>query len=176
MTNVLIDYDGLLIGLSFALAPLGAWVRLFTSAYVRNERGEIRGTWLVLSAIIVAGCMMWAAHYVGTLAYQPDVGMTFGIRLTFLSFVMAISFATVAILVVTRHSDSAAILVIGAATMTMVVVALHYGAWRRCVRQPSWSIPRCWCRSRSCSHSSLRWAGSIPCRAYAVPPVAHRCR
>jgi NO-binding membrane sensor protein with MHYT domain len=89
MTHTLADYAFALVGLSFVVALIGALVGLFTSQYVRDEDGEIRLMWTVFCAVIIAGCMMWAAHFTGMLAYQPDVPVTFGLRMTLLSFVMA---------------------------------------------------------------------------------------
>ncbi len=127
MTHTLADYDFALVGLSFVVALIGALVGLFTSQYVRDEDGEIRLVWTVFCAVIFAGCMMWAAHFTGMLAYQPDAPVTFGVRMTWLSFVMPAIFAAVAVLIVSRHPESTAVLIIGGAVMTMGFVALHYG-------------------------------------------------
>jgi len=106
MTNTLSDYDLMLVVASFGVALIGALVGLFTSRYARDGHGDIRALWVALTAIVLAGCMMWASHFAGLLAYDPGAGITFDLRMTWLSFVMPTIFAGVAVLVVTRHPES----------------------------------------------------------------------
>lgn len=127
MTNSFTDYNLLLVFVSWLVAAAGATVGFFASQYVRDADGRVRLPWTIFSSLVIAGCMMWTAHFVGMLAYQPDVPITFDVRMTWLSFVMPVVFAAVALLVVTRHPESVAVLVVGGATMTMGLVALHYG-------------------------------------------------
>ncbi len=146
MTHTLGDYDWLLVAASFGVALLGALVGLFTSQYARDWQGNVRALWVALTAVILSGCMMWATHFTGLLAYDPGVGMTFDVAMTWLSFVMPTIFAGVAVLVVTRHPESVVVMLVGAATMTMGIVALHYGgiaALRvpaEIVHQPTWVV------------------------------------
>lgn len=127
MTNSFGDYSLLIVVSSWLVAIVGATVGFFASQYVRDADGRVRIAWTIFSSLVIAGCMMWAAHFVGMLAYQPDVPITFDLRMTWLSFVMPVIFAAVALLVVTRHPESMAVLSVGGATMTMGMVALHYG-------------------------------------------------
>ena len=127
ISHALTDYDPLLIAASYLVAMLGAAVGLFAGQYVRDESGRLRLLWTIAAAIIIAGCMMWTAHFVGMLAYQPGVPVTFDLRMTWLSLLMPLIFAAIAVLIVTRHPHSHAVLVVGAVTMTMGLVALHYG-------------------------------------------------
>ncbi|WP_067562504.1 MHYT domain-containing protein [Halofilum ochraceum] len=126
MTHSVGDYSLLLVFGSWLVAVAGASVGLFSSQYVRDSDGRVRVAWTMFSSLVIAGCMMWSAHYVGMLAYQPDWPITFDVHMTWLSFVMPVVFAAVAVLIVTRHPESLAVLTVGGATMTMGLVALHY--------------------------------------------------
>lgn len=127
MTNTLADYDPLLAAAAFAVAMLGAFAGFFAGRYVRDDAGRIRMPWLVLSALALSACMMWATHFVAMLAYEPGVAYTFGVERTLLSLAMSAIFSVFAVLIVTRHPGSTAVLVVGGATMAMGIVALHYG-------------------------------------------------
>lgn len=127
MTNTLADYDPLVAAAAYLVSVLGALVGLFTGRYVRDAAGNIRMPWLILCALAISACMMWASHFVAMLAYDPGVPYTFGLRLTLLSLAMSAIFSMFAVLIVTRHPESVAVLVVGGAVMAMGMVALHYG-------------------------------------------------
>lgn len=127
MSAAFAEHDPLLVTAALGVAAVGALAGLFTGRYVRDPGGRLRLPWLALCAVVLATCMMWAAHFVAVLAWEPGVAMTFGVERSVLSLAMPAIFTVFAVLIVTRHPDSPAVLAVGALVMTMGLVALHYG-------------------------------------------------
>lgn len=74
-----------LVAVSFLVATFGA-VSAFSTARWIAPAGRTRVAWLLLSAVILGGCTAWAPHFLGLLAVNPDVLITFDMRLTLAAF------------------------------------------------------------------------------------------
>ena len=125
MTNTLGDYSLLLIAVSWLVSVLGAFTGLMLTRHIETEDGGIRLGWLALAAVVLGGCAIWAMHFIGMLAWQPDGAVTYDTRLTLLSLVLPILFTMVGLYTVFRFRGTAAWLAAGIA-MGLGVAAMHY--------------------------------------------------
>lgn len=125
MTNTFDDYSLLLIAVSYLVSALGAFTGLMLSRHIRTEEGDIRFGWLTLAALVMGGCAIWAMHFIGMLAWRPEVALTYDTNLTVLSLALSIGFTMAGLYVVHRFQGTAAWLGAGL-VMGLGVAAMHY--------------------------------------------------
>lgn len=87
-----------------------------------TEEGEQRRAIWVLGAGIVAGCGIWATHFISMLAFRGEDPVSYDPGVTFLSFVIAIVFSSVGFSVATRFRPAG----IGGAIVGLAIGAMHY--------------------------------------------------
>lgn len=108
-----------------ALAGLICMFATFSATHllVRSaEEGEQRRAVWVLAAGTVAGCGIWATHFIGMLAFRPEDPVSYEPGMTFLSFVIAIVFSSIGFAVATRFRPAA----IGGAIVGLAIATMHY--------------------------------------------------
>ncbi|MBO6633608.1 MHYT domain-containing protein [Parvibaculum sp.] len=94
-----------------------------THLLVRStEEGEQRRSIWILAAGTVAGCGIWATHFIAMLAFRPETPVSYDPGITFLSFVIAIVFASIGFSVTTRFRPAG----IGGAIIGLAIGAMHY--------------------------------------------------
>lgn len=125
MSNTLNDYSLLLIAVSFLVSALGAFTGLMLSRHIGTEEGGIRPGWLLLSALVLGGCAIWAMHFIGMLAWQPAGAVTYDTRMTLLSLALPILFTMAGLYTVHRFRGTPAWLLAGV-VMGLGVAAMHY--------------------------------------------------
>jgi NO-binding membrane sensor protein with MHYT domain len=125
MTNTLNDYSMVLVVVSFLVSALGAFTGLMLSRHIQTEDGVIRPGWLLLSALVLGGCAIWAMHFIGMLAWQPVGAATYDTNMTLISLALPILFTMVGLYMVHRFRGTPAWLVAGV-VMGLGVAAMHY--------------------------------------------------
>lgn len=125
MTNSFDDYSLLLIAVSYLVSALGAFTGLMLARHIRTEEGDIRFGWLALAALVMGGCSIWAMHFIGMLAWQPEVAVSYDANLTLLSLALPIGFTMAGLYVVHRFQGAVAWLAAGV-VMGLGVAAMHY--------------------------------------------------
>ncbi|MFK4685449.1 bifunctional diguanylate cyclase/phosphodiesterase [Bradyrhizobium diazoefficiens] len=119
------QHDWRLVALGGAvclLASAASAISLFQRA--RAASGGARVSWIALDAV-VAGCGIWATHFIAMQAYGPGAGGAYNIPVTVLSliFAIAVTFVGLSISVsVTRTIPVA----LGGAVVGGGVAAMHY--------------------------------------------------
>jgi NO-binding membrane sensor protein with MHYT domain len=126
MTNTMADYSMLLVLISYLVSVLGALTGLMLAENIAGRDGRIRVTWLVLASITLGGCAIWAMHFIGMLAYDPGVPVSYGIPLTFASLVLPILFTMVGLYVVHRWRASRGAWLAAGVVMGLGVATMHY--------------------------------------------------
>lgn len=125
MTNTFDDYSLVLVAVSYLVSVLGAFTGLMLSRHIKASNGDIRFGWLVLASLVMGGCAIWAMHFVGMLAWQPDGPMTYDTLLTLISLLLPVMFTMVGLYAVHRFEGTLAWLVAGV-VMGLGVAAMHY--------------------------------------------------
>src|ERR1700736_827135 len=82
-------YDPYLVALSVLVASFASYTALGLSGHVGTAQGLARRVWLVAAAITMGGGI-WSMHFIGMLAFVMPIPMSYDIRLTTLSLLVAI--------------------------------------------------------------------------------------
>lgn len=123
--NTLDDYNLWVVGLSYVVSVIGAFVSLNVFNYVRAAGGRVEIWWTILAAVIFGGCAIWAMHFIGMLAYRPGVAITYDINLTLTSLVIPILFTFGGFYTVCRWHNLTALLIAGT-IVGLGVTTMHY--------------------------------------------------
>ncbi len=116
------DWRLVALGGAVCLLASAAAISLFNRA--RAARGGSRVAWITLDAI-VAGCGIWATHFIAMQAYGPGAGGAYNIPVTVLSliFAIAVTFMGLSISVSATRGLPVAL---GGAVVGGGVAAMHY--------------------------------------------------
>src|SRR5712672_1185791 len=118
-------YDPYLVALSVLVASFASYTALGLSGHVRAAQGLARRVWLVAAAITMGGGI-WSMHFIGMLAFVMPIPMSYDIRLTTLSLLVAIFVTGGAFYVISRQSTSPLRLVFSGIFMGLGIIAMHY--------------------------------------------------
>lgn len=84
------QYNQILVVISFVVAILAAYTALNMAARVAGSRGVAARVWLAGGGVSM-GIGVWAMHFIGMLAMDLSMSMSYNAVLTVLSMVIAIS-------------------------------------------------------------------------------------
>src|SRR5207253_8723183 len=118
-------HDPYLVALSILVASFASYTALNLGGHVGAARGLARRVWLVAAAITMGGGI-WSMHFVAMLAFSMPIPMSYDIRLTVLSLVVAIFVTGGGFYVISRQSASPLHLVLSGIFMGLGIVAMHY--------------------------------------------------
>ncbi|MBK3665818.1 EAL domain-containing protein [Bradyrhizobium diazoefficiens] len=116
------DWRLVVLGGAVCLLASAAAISLFHRA--RAAHGSARLVWITLDAV-VAGCGIWATHFIAMLAYGPGAGGAYNIPVTILSLLLAISVTFVG-LSIAVSSARGLLVAFGGAIVGSGVAAMHY--------------------------------------------------
>ena len=118
------EHDWRLVALAGIVCFLASAVAISLFDRARSSHGRTRLIWITLDAT-VAGCGIWATHFIAMLAYDPGTGAGYSIRITILSLVSAVA-VTGAGLGVALLDARKIFAAIGGAIVGIGVAAMHY--------------------------------------------------
>src|SRR5712672_4149576 len=118
-------HDPYLVALSILVASLASYTALDLGGHVGTARGLARRVWLVAAAITMGGGI-WSMHFIGMLAFVMPIPMSYDIRLTTLSLLVAIFVTGGGFYVISRQSASPLRLVLSGNFMGLGIAAMHY--------------------------------------------------
>ncbi len=120
-------YDPVLVALSYAIACIAAFTALDLAERVRESRAsnEASAGWLASGAFAM-GVGIWAMHFVGMLAYQLPIAVTYELWTTVGSLLLAVATSGFALWTVTRGTLTSARLLLSGAVMGVGIGAMHY--------------------------------------------------
>ena len=118
-------YDPYLVALSILVAAFASYTALGLSGHVGAAQGLARRVWLVAAAITMGGGI-WSMHFIGMLAFVMPIPMSYDIRLTTLSLLVAIFVTGGGFYVISRQSASPLRLVLSGTFMGLGIAAMHY--------------------------------------------------
>ena len=118
-------YDPYLVALSVLVASFASYTALGLSGHVGTAQGLARRVWLVAAAITMGGGI-WSMHFIGMLAFVMPIPMSYDIRLTTLSLLVAIFVTGGGFYVISRQSASPLRLVLSGTFMGLGIAAMHY--------------------------------------------------
>src|SRR5438132_1289127 len=118
-------YDPYLVALSVLVASFASYTDLGLSGHVGAAQGLARRVWLVAAAITMGGGI-WSMHFIGMLAFVMPIPMSYDIRLTTLSLLVAVFVTGVGFYVISRQGASPLRLVLSGIFMGLGIAAMHY--------------------------------------------------
>jgi len=118
------EHDWRLVALAGTICFLASAVAVSLFDRARSSQGRTRLIWIMLDAA-VAGCGIWATHFIAMLAYDPGTGAGYSIRITALSLVFAVAITGVG-LGVALSDPRKSFMAIGGAIVGLGVAAMHY--------------------------------------------------
>ena len=118
------EHDWRLVALAGTVCFLASAVAISLFDRARASQGRSRLIWIALDAA-VAGCGIWATHFIAMLAYDPGTGAGYSIRVTVLSLVFAVLVTGVG-LGVALSSPRKSFAAIGGVIVGLGVAAMHY--------------------------------------------------
>ena len=88
-------HDPVLVALSILIAALASYTALDLATRMRAASGRTRRAWLAAAAIAMGGGI-WSMHFVGMLAWESPIAMSYDIAITLASLMLAIAASGVA--------------------------------------------------------------------------------
>ena len=119
------QYNQILVVISFIVAILAAYTALNMAARVAGSQGVAARVWLAGGGVSM-GIGVWAMHFIGMLAMDLSMSMSYNAALTVLSMVIAISSSMFALWLVSGEQLRLRRLLPGAVVMGTGIVAMHY--------------------------------------------------
>ena len=118
------QHDWRLVALGGAVCLLASAAAISLFYRARAASGGARVSWIALDAI-VAGCGIWATHFIAMQAYGPGAGGAYNIPVTVLSLIFAIAVTFVG-LSISVSAMRAIPVALGGAVVGGGVAAMHY--------------------------------------------------
>ena len=126
MSSFVAEFNLWLVLASYAIATFGSLSGLLTSRNIPGPDGKINYTWLTISAIMLGAIAVWCMHFVGMLAYQPGIPITYDTQITLLSLVLPIVMMAGGLWAAYRWKRSLVALAVAAVIMGFGIAAMHY--------------------------------------------------
>ena len=118
-------YNPPLVALSIAIAVLASYTALDLGGRVRGASAGARWGWVVAASLAMGGGI-WAMHFVGMLAFEMAMPVLYGVRLTALSFGIAVGATAAAFGWVSRPGARPRDFLVSGPLMGIGVAAMHY--------------------------------------------------
>jgi diguanylate cyclase (GGDEF)-like protein len=118
------QHDWRLVALGGAVCLLASAAAISLFHRARAARGGSRVAWIALDAA-VAGCGIWATHFIAMQAYGPGAGGAYNIPVTILSLIFAIAVTFVG-LSISVSTTRGLLVALGGAVVGAGVAAMHY--------------------------------------------------
>jgi diguanylate cyclase (GGDEF)-like protein len=114
-----------LVGLSLLVAVAASYVAFALAAHISDSKGWAAAYWLAGGAIAM-GTGIWSMHFVGMLAFELPIAMSYNIKTTIASLVIAIVVSGFALYIVSCRVLGPWTLGVGAITMGVGIALMHY--------------------------------------------------
>lgn len=119
-------YDLLLVGLSYVISVLGSFTALRLARQLRKAAADDRRIWLALSALAMGGVAIWSMHFIGMVAFDAGMPVSYDVAITILSLVIAILVTGLGLWLVGTDEMDTRRLLGGGTLMGLGVAGMHY--------------------------------------------------
>lgn len=120
------SFNLFLVALSYVISACGAFTALVLARESTKVAPQERLPWVAWSAVIMGGIGIWSMHFVGMMAWQVDMPMSYDIGRTALSMLLGIISTGIGFAIVGLGSRSPPALVLGGVFMGAGVATMHY--------------------------------------------------
>src|SRR5712675_2349 len=122
MTGV---YDLQLVALSVIVAIMASYTALELAGRVSQKQGTSSWAWLGGGAVSM-GIGIWSMHFIGMLAFELPIRMSYDIPITLLSLLIAVVVSGFALYTVSHGTLSLHRLLLGGLLMGFGIAGMHY--------------------------------------------------
>jgi NO-binding membrane sensor protein with MHYT domain len=126
MTMLAGTYDPLLVGLSFIISVVGSFAALRLAKVIPLQEPEDRLPWVLAAAFALGAGAIWSMHFIGMLAFDMGMPVSYDVPVTALSMVLAWAVAGAGFLIVSRGQTSLARISLAGLLMGCGVAIMHY--------------------------------------------------
>lgn len=120
-------FDLVLVAVSYAISVFGSYTGLVLAGQITDLRNAMDRMWLAFAAVALGGGAIWSMHFIGMLAYQPPIPVSYDATLTVLSLVLAVLFVGLGVYRVIRQRRMKFSTLVGSGIiMGLGVAAMHY--------------------------------------------------
>ncbi|CAD7837729.1 MAG: hypothetical protein [Olavius algarvensis Gamma 3 endosymbiont] len=121
------EYNLTLVAVSYVISVFGSYTALNLAIRIpsANTGASLFG-WLTMAAIAIGGGAIWSMHFIGMLAFETNIPVSYDATLTVLSMVLAIFVCGIGLFVVGRGTSSALKLLAGGVITGLGVAGMHY--------------------------------------------------
>ena len=114
-----------LVLLSVVVAILGSFTSLAHAERMRSSDGYVATRWMLIGGFTL-GLSIWAMHFIGMLAYDLPIDLTYDLALTSASLLPAIGAAVLGFQVLRRKQLSVRRLLVAGVVMGAGITSMHY--------------------------------------------------
>ncbi|MFN2745925.1 MULTISPECIES: diguanylate cyclase domain-containing protein [Bacillus] len=125
MTEVIGEYNGWLIILSYITAVLAAYTALDLSERVVHTKGWKNKGWLFAGSLTM-GLGIWSMHFLGMMSFQTSEEMTYDLVFVLLSIIAAFGGSLISFYVVNGRNLSNLRLFAGSIAMGCAIASMHF--------------------------------------------------
>lgn len=119
------SYNSSLVFLSFLVAILASYTALNLAGRINSLRGKNIFGWLTVGAIAM-GVGIWSMHFIGMLAFQLPIPLSYDFQISALSLIIAILASGFALWQINRPQLPITHLAVSAVIMGFAIAAMHY--------------------------------------------------
>lgn len=120
------SYDVLLVTLSYTVSVMGSFIALVLTKYALMKAQSERGYFRLLAAISLGGVGIWSMHFIGMLAFQLNIPITYDWLLTSASLAIAVVVVYGGFFAITRGEPRLPKLILAGSIVGVGVAAMHY--------------------------------------------------
>lgn len=119
------SYDLLFVFFSIVIAVFASYNVLNLAKTISLSKGKNFGIWLLYGAVVM-GMGIWSMHFVGMLASQFSIPVSYNLNIIIVSVIVAIIASFIALSIVVRKKLSKSRLLAGASLFALGISAMHY--------------------------------------------------
>ena len=120
------SYDPFLVAVSYLAAVIAAYAAFNLADRISNSEYSVSKRLWISAGSIAMGSGVWAMHFIGMLAFQMPMPVSYDLMRTLISMIPAILASTVAIQVISRPGITMPSLLIGGTFMGAGIGVMHY--------------------------------------------------
>ncbi|WP_458120550.1 MHYT domain-containing protein [Paenibacillus sp. Z6-24] len=125
MEYVHAHYNPYIVTLSVLIAILASYIALNIVGKVADSEGRHKIIWMGLGAFVM-GSGIWSMHFIGMLALEADMSMSYDLKIVVLSAVFSILASLIAFYVTVDTFTRLWKIILGGALMGAGIIAMHY--------------------------------------------------
>jgi NO-binding membrane sensor protein with MHYT domain len=120
------SFDVGLVILSFTISALGAYVALLAGSRIPARDGGVNKGYVVVASVALGGVGIWGMHFIGIVAQQIPVGVSYGLVPTLISLAVALCFSGAALWYVGKAPVTFGRCLVGGILAGGGVIGMHY--------------------------------------------------